>query len=373
VSRATSEHVHTLVVGGGLIGAAVGLGLVERGERCCIVEGSDDALRAARGNFGLVWVQSKGVGYRPYAALSRHASTLWPEFAARLHALTGVDVGLRSAGGLTFCTSEADFEARSSFMRQQFEGDLPCAGAYTMLERRELEALVPAIGPDVVGASLCHLDGDVNPLRLYRALLSGFQKLGGRYVPGQRVTTIEPAAEGFVLRSAARSWRCDKLVLAAGLGNAALGQQVGLPTPVFPLRGQIMVTEKQPSWLKLPTHVIRQTDEGGILIGDSKEDTGVDDGTALGVMGDIAARALRIFPQLAQTRVIRAWGGLRVMTPGGTPLYQQSRAHPGAYTLNVHSGVTLAPVHAGIVAQSIQQASWHRRLLPFVKEVTDEI
>jgi len=368
-----SEHFRTLVVGGGLIGAAVGLGLAEHGQRCCIVDDSDDAIRAARGNFGLVWVQSKGVGFRPYAALSRHASTLWPDFSMHLRELTGIDVGLRRSGGLTFCTSEADFEARRSFMRQQFDGDLPCAGAYTMLNRNELEALVPEIGPQVVGASLCHLDGDVNPLRLYRALLSGFQQLGGRYAPGQHVTTIEAGADGFVLRSKATSWRCDQVVLAAGLGNAALGEQIGLPTPVFPLRGQIMVTEKQAPWLKLPTHVIRQTDEGGILLGDSKEDTGFDDGTALGVMGDIASRALKIFPQLAQIRVIRAWGGLRVMTPGGTPLYQQSQAHPGAYALNVHSGITLAPVHAGIVAQSIVQAKWHGRLLPFVKRAADEI
>jgi glycine/D-amino acid oxidase-like deaminating enzyme len=56
---------------------------------------------------------------------------------------------------------------------------------------------------------------------------------------------------------------------------------------------------------------------------------------------------VRCFPVLAQVQVVRTWGALRVMTPDGYPIYQQSRACPGAFVVTCHSGITLAPVHAG--------------------------
>ena len=49
----------TIVVGGGLVGAAVAHGLGRLGEKVLVLDEGDVAFRASRGNFGLVWVQSK--------------------------------------------------------------------------------------------------------------------------------------------------------------------------------------------------------------------------------------------------------------------------------------------------------------------------
>jgi hypothetical protein len=82
-------------------------------------------------------------------------------------------------------------------------------------------------------------------------------------------------------------------------------------------------------------------DEGTIIIGDSQEDVGYDEGTELGVLGNIAERALASIPALATLRVVRAWGALRVMSPDGFPLYQQS-----ASSARSHSACTAAsPSH----------------------------
>jgi len=47
---------------------------------------------------------------------------------------------------------------------------------------------------------------------------------------------------------------------------------------------------------------------------------------------------------------VRAWGALRVMSPDGFPIYQQSETQPGAFVVTCHSGVTLAPHHAFAIA-----------------------
>ena len=49
------------VIGGGLVGAAIAFGLRSLGARLAVVDEGDVAHRAARGNFGLIWVQGKGM------------------------------------------------------------------------------------------------------------------------------------------------------------------------------------------------------------------------------------------------------------------------------------------------------------------------
>jgi glycine/D-amino acid oxidase-like deaminating enzyme len=161
------------------------------------------------------------------------------------------------------------------------------------------------------------------------------------------------APNAFAVDANGTTYRAPKVVLAAGVGNKALGERIGLDVPVRPQRGQIMVTERiRPMW-SMPTWLVRQTAEGGMLIGDSREEVGFDEGTTTPVLQDIARRAVRAFPFLAALRIVRAWGALRVMSPDGLPIYDQSRQFPGAFVVTCHSGVTLAAAHAYEVAPAI--------------------
>ncbi len=55
------------VIGGGLVGMAVAFGLRRRGRDFTLFDEGDHAFRAARGNFGLIWVQGKGATLPDYA------------------------------------------------------------------------------------------------------------------------------------------------------------------------------------------------------------------------------------------------------------------------------------------------------------------
>ena len=52
------EETEIAIVGGGLVGAAIAWGLARGGKRVAILDEGDNAYRASRGNFALVWVQS---------------------------------------------------------------------------------------------------------------------------------------------------------------------------------------------------------------------------------------------------------------------------------------------------------------------------
>jgi len=127
-----------------------------------------------------------------------------------------------------------------------------------------------------------------------------------------------------------------------------------------------VVTERLRPFLHYPVVTLRQTDEGTVMIGDSKEESGDPSGLTLGVSATEAARAVRMFPLLAGANVVRTWSAIRVMTQDGFPIYDQSERHPGAFTVCCHSGVTLCANHALSIAPMIARGELDRTLLaPF--------
>jgi glycine/D-amino acid oxidase-like deaminating enzyme len=348
-----------VVVGGGMIGTAIAYGLARLGRKTVLLDEGDVAFRAARGNFGLIWVQGKGDGCPEYAEWTRRSADLWGEFDRELRDLTGIETGYSRPGGIHLCLSEAELEDRSRKMAQ-----MAAAGdgsfQYEMLDHDAAAERMPGLGPTVAGGSYSPLDGHVNPLFLLRALHAGFKAKGGR-LHIDPVIDLRWKGGEVEVTTVTHALSAEKLVLAAGLGSPALASNVGLTVPALPQRGQILVTEKLKPFLHFPTIYARQTAEGSVLLGDSHEDVGLDDGTKTGVLRDISARACRIFPFLKDARVVRAWGALRVLTPDGLPVYDQSRDCPGVFSASAHSGVTLAAAHAldfaGIVARGELPAS----------------
>lgn len=343
-----------VVIGGGIVGGAVAHGLVKGGARVTVLDQGDVAFRASRGNFALVWVQSKGLGMPEYAHWSRRSALDWHEFADVLRDEGGIDVAHSRPGGFIPCLSEKELEGRIDAMHR-LHNSLPQQDFQVeVLDHAETKRRLPDIGKDVVGSLYCPLDGHVNSLKLFRGLRAAGVRNGIDYRPQSAVDTITPlAGGGFRVQGPWGEIVGGKVVLAAGLGNARLGPMVGLDAPVRPSKGQIIVTEKVAPFLHYPLGTIRQTDEGGVLVGDSQEDKGFDTVVGQPVLSVMADRAVRTFPRLAGVNVVRTWSALRVMSADGFPMYDQSQTYPGAFLVTCHSGVTLAANHAMTIAPAI--------------------
>lgn len=357
----------TIVIGGGIVGMSIAYGLARYGVKATVLDEGDLAFRASRGNFGLVWIQGKGADKPAYTKWSRGSARAWPELAASLKDETGIDVQLRQPGGFHLCLSEAELENRITVLRKirlGLEEEYP----YRILDAGELKDLLPSIGPLVRGASYCPMDGHVNPLKLLRALHAACLLHDVRIVNGARATRISRSQGVFTVHTEISEWNAPKVVLACGLGNRPLAAQVGLNVPVTPLRGQVLIGDRLSPFLSYPTASVRQTDEGTIQIGDSHDDVGFDDSTTTETISSIARRAVQCFPVLHNVRLIRAWGALRVMSPDGFPIYQESPSQPGAYVVTCHSGVTLAASHVLEVAPWIADGCKFTHLDAFSSE-----
>lgn len=357
-------HIETdvAVIGGGLVGISIAYGLALQRIDSVVIDEGDSAVRASRGNFGLVWVQGKGLALPAYTGWAIQAAELWPDLAQRLENRTGIDVSLDQSGGLFFCLTADALKRRAADLqtvKEQYGGPYH----FEILDNNDLKKLVPEVGDDVAGASYSRYDGHANPIRLLQALHRAYVDLGGQYAPGEGVIGLEQRGGKFVVRTATRTIIASRIVLSAGLGNASLGDLLGKAVPVKPIRGQIIVTERVPPIFTKAMEQVRQTDNGSIMIGSTWEDVGFDTATTMEANRRMAADAVRLFPFLANIRAIRSWSALRIMSPDASPIYEE--LVPGAFLVTCHSGVSLAAIHSFEAAKWIAEGQIPDSMAPF--------
>jgi glycine/D-amino acid oxidase-like deaminating enzyme len=352
--RENQKIYDVCVIGGGYMGAAIALGLIDEGVSVLMVDKVSQVHKASRGNFGLVWSQSKGGGNRPYARLSERAVRKFNDFTKNIEQQSGIDVELRLGAGLVVSLGAAEYSARTAAI-EKMHSEAEAHGEKhpsKLLDRKEVQDLVgkAVLGEEVTGGSFSSIDGDVNPLLLLKAMRKVFCNKGGCFVQGCSVFDIARTGESYTLDTTVGKIEAAKVVMAAGLGNIKLCAGLGKDLPLVPQKGQLLVTERVKPFLSFPFSGIRQTCCGSVMIGYTQENTGYAINTSVPEIAGLAKRAVRIFPALQHTRVVRSWASLRVCTKDGLPIYDEVEGSPGCFVLGTHSCITLASVHSSIFA-----------------------
>ena len=353
------ESSDIIVIGGGIIGASVAYGVAKLGVDVTLLDQGGSTYSASRGNFGLAWVQGKGLGMPSYAEWTLDAVQGWPEFSEDLREKTGISVDFEQSGGFEVCFGEKELCLRKSILEQIRQESKSGFYDYEMLDHQTIQEMIPKLrlGKTVSGASFSPHDAHLNPLALLRGLLAALKIFRITHFPENQVESVSFRNDCFEIRTAKKRFSAKKIVLACGLGIKTLARQVGLEIPIRPQRGQILVTERTRPLLLHPFVTLRQTKEGSFMIGASHEEVNTDTGTTLEVMRDLARHGLKLFPDLSKLQLVRCWGALRILTPDKRPVYVESESCPGAFVVTSHSGITLAPLHASRLAKWIVEGT----------------
>jgi len=335
------------------MGAAVALGLVQEGAKVLMVDKVSKIHKASRGNFGLVWSQSKGSRNRNYARFSEEAVRQFTRFAEKIEAESGVDMELRLGAGLILSLGEGEFDARKTTI-EEMHREAEVHGEKhpsRLLNRDQVQKLVgeTLLGDQVSGGSFSTIDGDVNPLLLLKGMRKAFIEKNGLFVQGCTVNQLTKQGDSYLLDTSSGKIKTSKIVMAAGLGNISLFSSLGKRLPLIPQKGQLLVTERVKPFLPLPFSGIRQTGCGSVMMGYTQENTGFETSTTVSAAVQLARRAVRIFPNLQYARVVRSWASLRILTEDGLPIYDEVEGYPGCYILATHSCVTLASLHSSLL------------------------
>ncbi|CAB3390723.1 NAD(P)/FAD-dependent oxidoreductase [Kyrpidia spormannii] len=330
------------VIGAGVVGNSIAFHLAERGRDVLVIDKNYPLSGTSGSTQAWVWVHTKSPA--SYAEFSLLSAELYPYLKKRIG-----DVEYQATGGIAPIFDPKDLQRAKRFVETYRTHGIPVE----LLDRDEVLDKEPHLSPHVVGATFSRVDGNVNPFRLVDGYRRGAVRHGARYSFYNPVLEIEELTGGFVIRTERARVRSKKLVLAAGPWSAQVGRLLGVSIPVDPVRGQIVVTEPLQPLLRYTMSGMRQTQNGEILIGYSKENVGFDRRTRLPVIRQTVNMALQYVPKLAKAQVVRTFSGLRVMPRDELPILGRVPGHEGLYVAATHSGYTLSPLLGTLMAELI--------------------
>ncbi len=402
-----------IVIGGGVIGLMTGWRLADAGLNVILLERGRCGQEASWAGAGLLDPGAPS-NTSPIAELRRASLALYPDFAARLQSLTGIDVEYNRCGSLDLVMAES--QRRLVMQAAERESEHAASSSTTTVPRwlsqPEIAAVEPAVTHRVLGAMLKPDVGQVRSTRLTAALFKTCGQAGVRIVEhadvNELVAADSPSTETTRVcgvRTSTGLYRARHVVLAAGAWTAGIGvaqsgaqapqnplqvgSRRGQPPPVrvatnplaarvagmlpvYPVRGQI-VLYRLPSppiqhVIEVGSRYLIARNDGHVLVGSTREhDAGFDKSTTATAIAGLRTFAQEILPCLSESEVVRSWAGLRPGTPDGRPYIGFMPGLDGLIAATGHymSGIILAPVTAEIVTECILHGVSRRDLRPF--------
>ena len=347
--------MNVVVIGAGVIGAAIAYYLSKEGARVTVIERG----RVGGGTSGASTAYVNAVLKRPehYHRFSR----LGVEAYDRLEEELGPGSGIGARGALHWPASMAGrLKTFDRVLAELEEWDYP----HEVLNPAEAAEIEPNIrvrdhrGPVLYLPHERWVEGET----LARTLCEKAVEMGATVLKscpvleivmaGGRATGVN-TTEGFVAG--------DEVIVAAGVASGGLLAPLGYRLPLGRTVGVLAVFRPPTPLLNgvvYPgSYHCRPTEDGGLQIGSDEFDAMADEDTEtskapswLYGLRDVAARDIR---GLGEVEIAEFKIGLRPMPEDGLPLIGRVPGVDGVYAAVMHSGITLAAIVGQTVAREV--------------------
>jgi sarcosine oxidase subunit beta len=331
-----------LVIGGGVIGASVAYHLLERNPRFRVVL----LEREREVGTGATAKATGGVRHQFSTEANIRLTLLSYPYFTHARERFGRPVDF-VAHGYLFVTGDPATLAASA---RSVELQRSLGVRSRILAPAEMTPLLPAlVTDDLLGGSFCADDGSADPYGLLQAFLSVARSRGLDVRTGEGVgAVLKTGARVTGVRTACGDYAAPVVVNCAGPHADEVGALAGIEIPSRPFKRQVMVTEPLPGFpevfplivdLDTGWYVHRQGASAVLMGGTDKDrrpghDTSVD-WDAFDLVFRAAARRV---PPLAEARVMRAYAGVRDLTPDYHGILGEAAEAPGFYIACGFSG-----------------------------------
>ena len=356
-----------LVVGGGAIGLALALRLLESGASVRVLERDRPGGGATRAAGGMLAPLGEAPEPGPFLRAGLDSLARWPAFARTVEDASGTSVHFRRTGKLVVALDAAGVKR----LRDRAEWIREGGHEIELLDGDAARRLEPGLAETVREALLLPSDSHVDNRRLGPALAAAVEEAGGRILTGSEVEGLRTRggrAIGVRLQDGTER-SAEVVVIAAGAWSGTLE---GLPRamPVRPVRGQmIRLRLDEPGPRRLVTgpgaYLIPSVGGAELVVGATEEEAGFDERTDPESLRGLHESAGRMFPALGDAERMESWAGLRPGSADDLPILGPDPEVGGLFWATGHyrNGILLTPFTAEVVAESILTGDlareWH--------------
>lgn len=365
-----------VVIGAGIVGSAAARSLAMAGVDVVVIDRSTPASGTTAHGEGNLLVSDKAPG--PELTMALAAAAAWPGLVRELADELGSDfppLEYESKGGLVVATTEQGGEPLRAFAARQRAAGVD-AREISVEEALRLE---PDLNPAITAAVHYPQDAQVQPVAVAEALLASARLHGAMVMMTTNLAgpILGRSGELIGVHTDRGEIRADAVIIAAGPWSGEVAKTLGVSLPVRPRHGMVLVTSRMRRRIfhkvydadyvgavgsgdsSLQTSsVVESTESGNVLIGSSRQQLGFDHRLRVETISEIAAKALRLFPFLADQAIIRTYGGFRPYMPDHLPLVGPDHRLAGLWHATGHegAGIGLAPVTGDLLAAMITGA-----------------
>jgi glycine oxidase len=324
-----------LIIGAGVVGLTTAQHLLMQGAKVTLLERGRVGQESSWAGGGILAPLCPWDYPEEVTRLTGLGAELFPQWAAGLHAATGID---------------PEYEVSGMRVLPPFDSLL----AQQWCDEHGVRLLAKTEGlllPDVAQVR--------NP-RLVQALRRHVEMLGGRIVEDWEVQGLATEGDSFkAISTSCGEFSADRYIVSAGAWSKQVLGRHALHLDIKPMRGQMLLFKFDAPPL---SHILLQDGmyliprrDGHLLVGSTLEDVGFDKGTTAEAMDSLLQRAQLLLPALRGMPLVQHWSGLRPASPHNIPTIGR---HPHLQNLYINSGhfrygVTMAPASAAILLNEL--------------------
>jgi glycine/D-amino acid oxidase-like deaminating enzyme len=232
-AAALPNHVDTVVIGGGIVGAATAYFLAERGVSVALCEKQEIACEQSSRNWG--WCRQMGRDPRELPLIVESLK-LWRTLESRLMEPTG----FVQSGILYMCATEAELATQAGFLEHARLHQLDTR----LVSSAEAERLQPGCARTWAGALYTASDGRAEPQKAASSLARAAARRGASIHLRCAVRGVETSAGRLSAVVTERGViRCNSAVLAGGAWSRLFCGQLGIALPQLGVVSSVLRTQ----------------------------------------------------------------------------------------------------------------------------------
>ena len=357
-----TDSREVVIVGGGVIGAAVAYFLAKRGISCSLLDKGRIGGESSNAASGIL---SSSPGDSQYSRLAQRSLSLFHELTPIIREESGIDIEFAECGDLTLAMNENDAITLRGLANQ-----LSAMGEDARwVDSAEIREMEPLLNPAIPGGMFAPDSCRVNNQRLADALATAARRYGAEVREGVEVIglSVENGRVSGVLEGRG-SMNAEIVVLAAGAWTGTMdrwlygdrGPSYARVPMVKPVKGVNLNVQPAHGSVSRMIHgswgILVPRNDGSMIVGATVEEVGFDARVTSGDVHSILGIGSVLMPSLGDAEINWSIVGLRPGSGDDLPVIGRMPGYDNVIVASGHyrNGILLSLATGEAVAELVE-------------------